>query len=138
MSSQTTVIRSGDHVTITDERTIVKVHSNDLPTVLGSLGQDEVADICGALLSTLGVTVHDLPSRPGQIIKGARREKKMPEGIASVRIDTALGLSGLLSAQVHESASPGSVSIGEVIGFVADIDYPSVAQAVSTDEAGAK
>ena len=80
------------------------------------------------------MTVHDLPSRPGQIIKGARREKKMPEGIASVRIDTALGLSGTAQCSGPRVSESGSVSIGQVIGFVADIDYPSVAQAVSNTQ----
>lgn len=133
MADQITVIRAGDHVTITDERVIVKVHSSTLPQTLKSIDSAAAADIAGALLGPLGVTVHDLPG-DGQILKGAQAGRKMPEGIASVQIDTPLGFSGILSAQAHESAAPGSVSVGEVIGFVVELDYQAVAEAVAADE----
>lgn len=131
--SEVTVIRSGDHVTITDERVIVKVYSTDLASLLTSLGSEEATDIAGALLSTLGLTAHDLPGE-ATLVKGGHRDKRFPDGLASVQIDTALGLSGLFTVQTHEDATSAVVSVGEAIAFIIDADYQAIGRAVEADQ----
>lgn len=136
MSETTTLIRSGDHVTLTDERVIVKVGTADganLAPVLRLLVPEALSEVSARMMREAGITIHALPS--GATLHKAAHRRRLPDHLFHASLVFQLGLRARISLQRHPATAAGSVSIGEAVAFLTGLDFADAADRVAADDA---
>lgn len=136
-SNHVEVFRSGDHLSVSNGRTIVKVgepgrEDNLAAAVSVMTAENAVSDICSAILRESGHHIDSLPS--GGVIHSGISNKRFPDSRFSASATTAFGNPVQITIERHPSLDPASHSVGEVVHFLSAIPFADIAEKVAEDD----
>lgn len=131
------VIRSGDHLTVTDGRTIVKVGEPGSPDNLAAAVEvltvdNAVPDICSGIISHSGHRIDALPA--GGVIHSGIADKLYPDKRFSAQATTTFGKPVQITVERHPNLPPTKLSIGEVVKFISAIPFRDIVEKLREDD----
>lgn len=136
-SNRVEVFVSGDHLSVSNGRTIVKVGEPGRPDNLAAAvavmtAENAIPDICSAILKESGHRLDALPA--GGVIHSGISDKRFPDQRFLANATTTFGNPVQITIERDRRIPASNHSVGEVVHFVSAIPFADIAEKVAEDK----